>query len=120
MESVHTCTGMTAGKQNMKIAWLVQGRKMFIPFPRMQADDRKETLENRNTWFQIKYLHEIFSFPAALCELSTLPEERASWQELRLGTNKPLHQPIEDLTQYQLAGSRRGARSTVSWGLLLV
>lgn len=81
---------------------------MFIPFPRMQADDRKETLENRNTWFQIKYLHEIFSFPAALCELSTLPEEQASWQERRLGTNKPLPRPIEDLTHYQLAGSRRG------------
>lgn len=26
---------MAAGKENMKIAWLMQGRKMFIPFPRM-------------------------------------------------------------------------------------
>lgn len=41
LESVHTCSLMTSGKQNMKIAWLVQGRKMFILFPRMQAGDRK-------------------------------------------------------------------------------
>lgn len=56
-KSVHTCNLMAAGKQNMKIALLVHGTKRLILFSRMSADDREETLENRSTWFQIKYLH---------------------------------------------------------------
>lgn len=56
-KSVHTGSLMAAGKQTMKIAWLVYGRKVLILFSKMSAGDREETLENRSTWFQIKYLH---------------------------------------------------------------
>lgn len=69
--SLCTCTvRWLLGNKNLKIAWLVYGRKMFVLFSRMSGDGQ-EALENRNIWFQRKYLHEIFSRPAALCEYIT-------------------------------------------------